>query len=250
MLILAPAASGCTSAEGRSIDRPTLAVAAASDLQAAFGELGAMFEAETGTKVVFQFGSSGVLSKQIAQGAPVDLFASASEEYVDQLVGKGAALADTKQLYALGRIVLVTFKGSNPKVTRLADLLQDEVRHVAIANPEHAPYGRAAREALKRARLWDGVAAKIVYGENVQQALQFVQTGNAEAGIVARSLAGIPEVEVVPIDESLYVPPRQALVVVKGARQEGRAREFAAYVTGQAGRSILERHGFALPDRS
>lgn len=238
----------CTAGPLPTEKQPVLTVAAASDLQGAFAEVGRHFEAETGARVVFQFGSSGTLARQIEQGAPVDLFASASEEYVRDLVAGEAAIPETQALYALGRIVLVTYRGSGLRLESPADLLNPAVRRIALANPEHAPYGHAAREALQRAGVWDQVSTKVVYGENVRQALQFVQTGNAEAGIVALAIADVPEVASTPIDDSLYSPLRQSLVVVKGARQEGLARAFAAFVTGERGGSILKRYGFALPN--
>ncbi|MHB1004727.1 MAG: molybdate ABC transporter substrate-binding protein [Chloroflexota bacterium] len=238
----------CADAAHPAAEQPVLTVAAASDLRNAFSELGPLFTQETGARVVFQFGSSGDLARQITQGAPFDLFASASEDYVAIVISAGAGIAETEQLYALGRIVLVTPAGSSLRPTGLADLLRPEVRHVALANPEHAPYGRAARQALEKAGLWEKVAGKVVYGENVSQALQFVQTGNADVGIVARSLADAPAVSTLPIDDSLYTLLQQSMVVVKGAKQERLARAFAAFVNSGKGRPVMERHGFALPE--
>lgn len=249
LLLLTPLlVIACTSTSQAGSTPRTLTVAAASDLQVAFTSIGQLFEEETGAKVVFQFGSSGNLAKQIENGAPVDLFASASEDYVRQLALKGAVVAETEQLYALGRIVLVSYKNHYPQVARLEDLLRPEVKHVSLPNPEHAPYGVAAREALVAAGLWEQVKPKVVYGENARQALQFVQTGNAEAGIVALSIAVVPEVNISPIDDSLYRPLRQSLAVVKGTRQEQLAREFAAFVNGPRGSPIMERYGFTVPE--
>ncbi len=238
----------CAPTATPSGDEKVLTVAAAADLQFAFTELGRLFEQRAGARPTFIFSSSGTLASQIENGAAVDLFASADEEYVRRLASMGAVLQETEQLYGLGRMALVTFKGSGDlHLVRLEELLRPEVRHVALANPEHAPYGRAAREALARAGLWERLSPKVVYGENVRQALQFAQTGNAEAGIVALSIADTPEVGYEMVDESLYQPLRQSMVVVKGARHEQLARDFAAFVNGPEGRVVMKRYGFALP---
>jgi molybdate transport system substrate-binding protein len=226
---------------------PTITVAAAADLQFAFEEIGARFEEEKGIRVEFSFGSSGNLAQQIENGAPVDVFASANEAYIEGLQAKGLILEDTRQLYALGRIVLVRYRGAGLELGRLEDLLRPEVKHVAIANPDHAPYGLAARQALESAGLWEQVRPKLVYGENVRQALRFVQTGDAEAGIVALSIANVPEVTYVPLDKARYQPLRQTLAVIQGTKHEEAAREFVAYVSGPKGRPIMEKYGFMLP---
>lgn len=247
-LLVAVALVSCAPAAASSQTGRTLTVAAAADLQFAFTEIGRLFQQEAGAKVTFTFGSSGNLAQQIENGAPVDLFASADEEYVRWLASRGAVLQDTVQLYALGRIALVSFKGGGvPPLNRLEDLLKPEVKRVSLANPDHAPYGRAARDALVAAGLWEQLQPKVVYGENVRQALQFVQTGNAEAGVVALSIADVPEVSYVRVDESLYQPLRQSMAVVKGTRQERLARDFAAFVNGPEGRPLMQRYGFALP---
>ncbi len=234
-------------AASRQAPPATLTVAAASDLQPAFAEIGRRFEQETGTKVTFVYGSSGTLATQIENGAPVDLFASASEVYTQQLAAKGVIVPGSEQVYAIGRLALVSAKSSGVQIARLEDLLQPTVKHVALANPEHAPYGAAARQALVAAGLWEQVRPKAVYGENVRQALQFVQTGNAEAGLVARSLADLPEVAVAPIPASLYPPLRQTLAIIKGTDRPEAARRFAAFVAGPPGRAVLERYHFDLP---
>lgn len=240
--------SACAPASASRSPEAGLTVAAAADLQFAFAELGKIFEARTGSKVTFIFGSSGTLAQQIENGAPVDLFASADEEYVRRLASKGMVVAGTEQPYAVGRIALVASRASGLPLATLQDLLQPGVSHVAIANPEHAPYGLAARQALQRAGLWDRLQQRVVYGENVRQALQFVQTGNAEGGIVALSIADVPEVSYTLVDPSLYEPLRQLMVVVRGARQEGLARQFAALVNGPEGRPVMARYRFLLPE--
>lgn len=242
------AATACAPASASTAGGNALTVAAAADLQPPFAEIGRMFEQTSGSRVTFSFGSSGNLAAQIENGAPIDLFASADEEYVQRLVAKGLASPDTVRVYGLGRLALVTFRNSGLAVLRLEDLATPGVKHVSIANPEHAPYGVAARQAMMAAGVWDQVRPKVVYGENVRQALQFVQTGNAEAGIVALSIADAPEVSSIMVDESLYRPLRQALAVVKGAKQERLAGEFASFVTGPNGRPVMAKYGFMPPE--
>lgn len=246
-LLAALALVGCAPAASSPTRDKTLTVAAASDLQFAFTDLGRLFQEETGAKVTFLFGSSGTLATQIENGAPVDLFASADEGYLRELASRGAMISGTEQLYGIGRIVLVTYRKSGLPLSNLKDLLAPEVKHVAIANPDHAPYGLAARQALTSLGLWEQVSPKVVYGENVRQALQFVQTGNAEAGIVALSVASVPEVESTAIDDSLYQPLRQSMAIVKGTGQEQLARAFVAFVNGPRGRPVMKSYGFALP---
>ena len=196
------------------------------------------------------FGSTGQLAQQIENGAPFDLFAAANIAYVEQLRDKGLILADTVALYAEGRIVLAVNRQAGVAATTLAELLDPAIQRVAIANPEHAPYGLAAKEALVSAGLWAAVEPKLVYGENVRQALQFIQTGDAQAGIVALSIADTPEVTWTLIDATLHKPLRQALGVVAASAQPDGARAFAAFVASEEGRAIMQRYGFSLPGTS
>jgi molybdate transport system substrate-binding protein len=224
-----------------------LRVAAAADLQFAFREIGALFEEETGHRVVFIFGSSGQLAWQIENGAPFDIFASANIAYVEQLREKGLIIPETQRLYAQGRIVLAVNKASGVQATQLKDLLQPAVRHVALANPDHAPYGIAAMQALQAVGLWEAVQPKLVYGENVRQALQFVQTGNAEAGIVALSVADVPEITYTLIEADLHRPLNQAMAVLKRTAHLAEAEAFLEFVNGVHGRPVMKRYGFLLP---
>ena len=224
-----------------------ITVAAAADLQFAFGEIGQLFQRETGHKAVFIFGSSGTLATQIENGAPVDVFAAANSQFVDDLRARGMLLGDTQQLYALGRIVLAGDKRSGLSLREVDELARPDVKRVAIANPEHAPYGRAARQALEARGIWEQVRPKLVYGENVRQALQYIQTGNAEAGIVALSIANVAEVDYVLVDEGLHQPLRQALAVVAGSKHEQAARELIVFINGPLGRPIMKKYGFLLP---
>jgi len=235
---------------GGGSDRPELTVAAAADLQSAFTDIGALFEEECGCKVTFIFGSSGNLAAQVESGLPVDVFASADIAYVDGLKEKGLILEDTQQLYAVGRIVLAVNKESGVQVESLEDLLKPEVERVAIANPEHAPYGIAARQALQSEGVWDELEPRLVLGENVRQALQYVQTGDAPAGIVALSIANVPEVSYTLIDDSLHEPLRQSMAVLRRTQLEQLGRDFVDFVNGPQGRPIMESYGFVLPGES
>jgi molybdate transport system substrate-binding protein len=224
-----------------------LLVAAASDLQFAFGEIGPLFEAETGQPVIFTFGSTGNLTTQIENGAPFDILAAANVAFVDRLTAQGLTISETQQLYAQGRIVLVVNRQAGIRATTLDDLLDPAITRISIANPEHAPYGMAAREALQSAGVWAAIEDKLVRGENVSQALQFVQTGDAPVGIVALSIAGVPEVTGTLIDDDLHEPINQALAVIKYTSHEEAARDFVDFVNSPAGREIMRRYGFLLP---
>lgn len=246
----APASTPVPAIEAPTAALIELTVAAAADLQFAFTEIGALYEQETGNKVIFSFGSTGQLAQQIENGAPFDLFAAANISFVDDLAEKNLVLPDTVALYARGRIVLAVNKDSGVSAVTLEDLLSDDITHIAIANPEHAPYGIAAKEALISAGVWDQLEDKIVYGENVRQTLQFVQTGDAQVGIVALSVANVPEITWTLIDDSLHNPLNQALGVVASSQHADAAREFAEFINGEMGRPIMQKYGFVLPSEA
>lgn len=224
-----------------------LTVAAASDLTAAFEELGREFETTHKIKVVFVFGSTGVLTRQIENGAPMDLFAAANVTYVDQLEQKGLIIPDTKAIYARGRITLWTTSDSPIRVETISDLTRPEIRRIAIANPDHAPYGLAAKQALESAGVWDAVKPKLVYGDNIRQTLQYAETGNVDVAIVALSLSQQSKGRWTLVPEQLHQPIDQGLAVIKGTRNEQAARAFASFITGPRGREILGKYGFAFP---
>ena len=232
-------------------EAPTLA--AASDLKFAVEEIADQFRASSKREVKLVFGSSGNFFRQIAQGAPFQIFMSADEDFVFKLADAGRT-EDRGQLYATGRIVLFARHGSPLQVdARLAGLKSasgaGHIKRFAIANPEHAPYGRAAEEALRRAGLWDALKPRLVLGENVSQAAQFASGGSTEGGIFAYSLALSPQIaklgryELIP--EDLHAPLRQRMVLVKGAGETARA--FYRYLKEPPARAILARYGFVLP---
>lgn len=226
-------------------------VAAASDLQFALPELAAHFHANSLHRVELTFGSSGNFARQIQQGAPLDLFFSADEAFVLQLADAGLT-RDRGLLYAVGRIALIVPAASALSLDDKLDGLRRDwakVSRFAIGNPEHAPYGRAAREALQKLDLWTQAQERLVLGENISQATQYVSTGAAQAGITALSLALAPPVAALtrhrPLPESLHQPLRQRMVLLKDARPAAIAfHEFLA--TAQA-RAILSRYGFSAP---
>ncbi len=229
------------------------AIAAASDLQFALEEIAARFRVEAKKEVRLSFGSSGNYFRQIGQGAPFQLFLSADENFVFQLHQAGKT-ADRGVLYAIGRIVLYAPQGSPLSVDEQAAGLQaaivgNQIRRFAIANPEHAPYGRAAEQALRKLGLWNALQGKLVFGENVSQAAQFAASGSAQGGIFAYSLALSPHVArqgtYVLLPEDLHQSLRQRMVLIKGAGETARA--FHAYLQQPVARKLFERYGFTLP---
>ncbi|HUO84801.1 MAG TPA: molybdate ABC transporter substrate-binding protein [Thermoanaerobaculia bacterium] len=243
-LLLAPA---CGERTESSSTQPLL-VSAASDLVPAFREIGARYEDATGTRVVFNFGSSGLLAQQIEAGAGVDVFASASLRYVEELEERSLLLPSTRAVFARGRLALRTRSGLVPPAA-LAGLTDPAIRTIAIASPAHAPYGVAAREALIAAGLWDELHPKIVYGEDVRQAYQYVETGNADVAVVAYTLCmdSPGNCAVVPAD--LHAPLDQALAVVADSERPEQARAFVDFVTSAEGKTILRRRGFLIPEQ-
>jgi len=228
-------------------EQKSLTVAAASDMSFALKEIAKKFEKDTSIKVVLSFGSTGMLSQQIENGAPFDIFFAASEKYIDELGKKGFVASDTKQLYAQGRIVLAVHKNSHLTIKRLEYLLSPSIKKIAIANPNHAPYGIAAMEALKKLNLWDTLKSKLIYGENIRQTLQYVQTGDVSAGIIALSVANVPEITYTMIDDNLHNPINQIVAVVKTTKAEKEARLFIDYINSSAGRAVMRKYGFRLP---
>lgn len=223
-------------------------IAAASDLQKAFTELGKEFEGKTKITPEFTFGSSGLLAKQIEQGAPYFLFAAANKEFVDQVVTAGRCDGATGRLYARGKIVVWTATGS-PAPLKLEDLAKPEFKRIAIANPEHAPYGRAAKQALEKAGIWAQIEPRLVLGENIQATMLYAKEKNVDAAIVALSLAVVTDGGTsLSIDPSSYAPLEQKLVVCGAGEEADAARQFADFVASREGREVMTRYGFQLPD--
>lgn len=228
-------------------------MAVAADLNFAMADLSAQFEKQTGIKVNVTSGSSGNFFSQIQNGAPFDLFFSADLLYPKKLADTGFAEPETLLEYALGRIVIWMPAGAKVDVEKQGwnALLDSRVQKIAVANPEHAPYGRAAVSALQKAGIYEQVEPKLVYGENISQAAQFVQSGNAQAGIIALSLAVSPamkEGKTWIIPAGAYPPMKQGAVLLKTANNRAAARSFLDFVKSAPGRKILEKSGFAIPE--
>lgn len=230
----------------------TLRVAAAADLQYAMQNLVDQFEAKTGTTVSVAYGSSGNFRAQIENGAPFDVFFSADEQYPQALVQAGAAGAQSLTVYAQGHLVLWATNGEKLalKEKGLRALQDFRVNKIAIANPEHAPYGRAAIAALRKAGLYDQLKSKLVYGENISQAAQFAESGSAEVGIIALSLTladSMKSGEWWEVPSDLYPPILQEAVIISASHNKRDAKAFLAFVTGESGRATLARYGLAPP---
>jgi len=229
-------------------------VAAAADLMYAMNEIAANFEKATGCILRVSTGSSGNFLSQIENGAPFDLFFSADIEYPRKLETAGLAVAGSTYLYAVGKIVLWVRNDSRLDIGRgVAVLLDPSIRKVAIANPQHAPYGRAAEEALQKAGVYDAIKDRLVLGENISQAAQFVESGNADAGILALSLALSPALRgkgrYWRIPENLYAPIQQGVVLIRASQNPQGARAFLEYIKTPAMAALLERYGFVLPSK-
>lgn len=228
----------------------TITVSAASDLKDVFPKLAQLWEQETGHRVVFNFGSTGQLAQQITRGAPVDLFAAANRQFVEELDEKGLVFSETKALYGVGRITLWQREEGSLEINQLEDLLKPEVQRVAIANPNHAPYGTAAREALTTAGLWEELQPKLILGENISQTQQYAMTGNVDVAIAALSISVEKPGQWVLIPDGLHNPLEQMLAVPKNAPHPQEAKQFAAFINGEQGRPLMEKYGFVVPDSS
>jgi molybdate transport system substrate-binding protein len=226
---------------------PQLTVAAAANLMDVFGEVGRAFKANTGVDVVFSYGSTAQLTQQIDNGAPFDLFAAADTEHVDSLVSTGKLTPDSRAVYALGQLALWIPNGEQHGIRELKDLATPQVRFIAIAQPQLAPYGQASIDAMKNARLWEAVQPKIVYANSISAAKQLAASGNADAAFTAYSLVLHDQGTVLKIDPSLYHPLEQALAIVAASARIEEAKQFRSFLLGAEGRMILARSGYLLP---
>src|SRR5947209_8545519 len=230
-----------------------LNVAAASDLSFAMKELAANYEKQTGTAVKVTLGSSGNFFTQIQNGAPFDLFFAADIDYPKKLEAAGLGEPGTLYQYATGKIVMWVPAGSKLDVSKgLAILLDPAVRKISIANPKHAPYGRAAVAAMAKQGVYEKVTDKLVFGENISQATQFVESGNADVGIIALSLAVAPAMadkgRYFEIPPDMYPPLDQGAVVIKASRNKDQAKQFLAYIKNPESVALMQRYGFKLPE--
>src|ERR1700676_1027766 len=230
-----------------------ITVAAAADMSAALRELAGVYTKKTGQPVKLSFGSSGNLTNQIRNGAPFDVFFSADEEYPQQLIAEGLASKDTLYRYAVGRLVLWVPTDSPLDLPQLGmkALLDPSVKKISIANPATAPYGRAAEAALRHFGIYDQVSSRLVVGENISQAAQFVESGNAQAGLIALSHALAPAMKdkgrywTVPLDA--YPTLNQAAVMLSKSKEQDAARKFLEFLRSPDAASLLTSYGFSLP---
>ncbi len=230
-----------------------ITVAAAADLSSALKDIADSYEKKTGVKVKLSFGASGALTQQIQNGAPFDVFFSADMDYPRQLIASGQADAASLYQYAVGKLVLWVAADSPLDVEHkgIQVLLDPAVKKIAVANPEHAPYGRAAVAALKHYGLYDQLSAKLVLGENVSQAAQFAESGNAQAGFVALAHAVAPSMQgkgkfyEVPTDA--YPPLAQGVVVMSHSPHKQEAAAFVDYIKTKEAADVLKHYGFTLP---
>lgn len=249
-----PILPGCGRAEPSSMNPPRstaqpepLRIAAATDLQRVLPDLVAVYKSHD-PDVVVTFGASGQLAEQIRRGAPFDVFLSANMKFVKDLEDERVVKVGSVRPYARGSLVLAVHPAATGAVGSMADLTRPEVRKLALANPKFAPYGVAASQALEKSGLAEKLAPKLVLAESVRQAFIYVEQGDAEAALVSRSLiVDGSKLKVIEVDPGLYDPLIQGLGVVTHADQLDRARRFADFIVGEAGRAILGDHGFKAP---
>ncbi|MGC2108089.1 MAG: molybdate ABC transporter substrate-binding protein [Candidatus Korobacteraceae bacterium] len=232
-----------------------ITVAAAADLNYALSDLAARYQHKTGNKVTLSFGASGNFFSQIQSGAPYDIFFSADMEYPRKLAATGLVESSSLRIYAVGHLVLWVPNSSplDPAKLKMDVLLQPSVTRIAIANPQHAPYGRAAMAAIEHYGLKEKVGAKLVLGENISQAAQFVQSGNAQAGLIALSLAVSPTMknagEYWELPADTYPEMQQGVAILSSSRHKQAAQAFIDYISSAEGTAVLEQYGFRVPSQ-
>lgn len=241
LLLLSVLLASCAGPRG-SVEAEPLTVAAAADLSPLSEPIGALYLQTSGKRLRFVIGSSGMLARQIEQGAPFDVYLSANARYVEELVKAGKIRPDSVRVYALGRLG-VWAKGTQIREAR--ELLQPGIRRIAMANPAHAPYGEAARDYLERAGIWAEIEPKIVYGENVRQAAQFAESGNADA--LVSSWTTVRPLKGTLVPESEHAPIRQAGGVVSNSEHAADGMQFLKMLGEPAARALFRDHGFGLP---
>ncbi len=240
---------GCGRGSGTKPAAEPLRIAAASDLQAVMPKILERFKATKGVDASVSFGASGLFVQQIRQGAPFDVFLAANRKFVTDLADAKIIDPATVQDYAIGSLALVVRDEMPPEITTLADLKNPAIKKVAMANPDTAPYGAAAKQALEKSGLWDVLEPKRVQAETVRQALQFVESGNAEAGLVGTAIAKIKGVRVIPVDSSLHAPLVQTLGVIAESQRKKDAMAFATFVLSGEGHDLLREAGFQVDFR-
>jgi molybdate transport system substrate-binding protein len=224
-----------------------LNVAAATSLHEVFQELARSFKQESGVRITPSFAATGQLAQQIRNGAPYDVFAGADSVHIDTLIDGNFLDIQSRTIYARGELILVRQNGSAIEVGTLRDLGRLNVDRIAIANPAHAPYGIAARETLSSVGLWKIIEPKIIYAETVKQAAVIVATGNADVGIIARSVLD-PSLEMVElIPPELHEPILHVAAISMTTDSIDDSQLFLSFLLSPQGQSILNAHGFSSP---
>jgi molybdate transport system substrate-binding protein len=224
-----------------------LTIAAAANLTDAFAEIGPRFTSKTGIKVVFSFGATADLAKQIENGAPFDVFASADSEHVEQLETKGFLTPGSRAIYARGRLVMWLPPNSNLKADRIQDITAKSFERIAIAKPDVAPYGRATVESLQALGIWNEIESRVIYGQNVSQTKQYVATGNAEVAFIPLALVKTGEGKYIEVSDELHHPLDQALGIVKESTKQTTARKFVDFLLSPEGRELMTQKGYRIP---
>jgi molybdate transport system substrate-binding protein len=224
-----------------------LVVAAAANLTDVFGQIGPQFTARSGIRVVFSFGATADLARQIENGAPFDVFAAADIAHVDQLERKGLITPGSRALYARGRLVMWLPPGSHLKAERIEDVNSKAFERIAIPKPDVAPYGQAAVESLGTLGLWSQVEQRVIYGQSVSQAKQYAATGNAEVAFIPMALLKQGEGSFIEVKEDLHKPIDQALGIIKDSPKQAAARQFVDFLMSDEGQEILAKNGYSKP---
>jgi molybdate transport system substrate-binding protein len=228
-------------------DQSELVVAAAANLTDVFAQIGPRFTARSGIRVVFSFGATADLARQIENGAPFDVFAAADIAHVDQLERKGLITPGSRALYTRGRLVMWLPPSSNLKAERIEDITAKAFERIAIAKPDVAPYGQAAVESLHALGIWDQVEQRVIYGQNVSQTKQYAATGNAEVAFIPMALVKQGEGRFIEVKEELHKPIDQALGIVKDSRKQAAAQQFVDFLMSDEGQEILSKNGYIKP---
>jgi molybdate transport system substrate-binding protein len=246
MRVLAIAALISFSLAGAQTAKREVAVAAAANLNAVFQTLGPQFEAETGIHPVFSFASTAQLAAQIDNGAPFDVFTAADTEHVDALVKKARIVSGSRAVYATGILALWIPPRSPATISKPADVANPAVKVIALAKPELAPYGLAARQTLQKLGIWNQVKSRIVYADNINMAKQYGSSGNADAVFTAYSLVLKEPGKVIPVDENLHSPIEQALGIVAASKNQNAAKTFTTWLLTGHGRDGLRAFGYKV----
>ena len=248
LLILTLVGISCRDASRTSQNHNSdLTIAAAANLTDAFAEIGPRFTSKTGIKVVFSFGATADLARQIENGAPFDLFAAADSEHVEQLEAKGLLTPGSRAIYARGRLVMWLPPSSTLKADRIQDVTAKSFERIALAKPDVAPYGRATVESLQALGIWNEIESRVIYGQNVSQTKQYVATGNAEVAFIPLALVKTGEGRYIEVSDDLHRPLDQALGIVKESTKQAAARHFVDFLLSPEGRDLMTQKGYKVP---